>query len=333
MASVVRNGEEIRKLTHTNHKCLGCGICVDICPTESLKLGPILPIARGILDVDFISIHDDKCVLCGLCSFACPVDALGLEINGESTKENANYPKWECGSEIEDDSCIYCGNCEKACPRSAIYINRNLPERKDLVMGETEIDKDKCIYCGVCEEMCPADAVTIYKNDINSSNQFIAEDIKINEDKCVYCGICKKMCPTEAIKIVCTTCMDHEKIPKVETIGDIVLDSNACINCGWCEEICPVDAAKVIKPFEGEIIINTEKECKGDSCHACQDVCPCNAISIKDGVSEINPKFCILCGACMKACPQNILDVKRTEMKLKNIRTSSWQKILGTLIE
>jgi len=333
MTSVVRKGKENRELNYINHKCVGCGICTDICPTESLKLGPVLSIARGLEETDFINIQNDSCVLCGLCSFACPAKAFDFKINDETQEENPNYPKWECGSEIEEEKCIYCGNCKTACPREAIFFHRILPERKDLVIGETEIYKDKCIYCGVCEEMCPADAITIYRNDISSSKPFIADNIEIDENKCIYCGICKKACPEEAIKIVCTICMDNEKIPEAKVDGNITLDQDICINCGWCEEICPVDAAKVIKPFEGEVVVNTEIECKGDSCHECQDVCPCNAISIVDNTSKINPGMCMLCGACMKACPQEILDVKRTEIRLKNIRSNSWQKILGSLLE
>jgi 4Fe-4S ferredoxin len=208
-----------------------------------------------------------------------------------------------------------------------------LPNREDLVIGEVEIYKDKCVYCGMCEEICPANAIIITKNNINSNKPYIGENIEIDENKCIYCGICKKICPEEAIKIVCTTCMDNEKIPDVEITGNIILDQDICINCGWCEEICPVDAAKVEKPFEGELLVNPEIECKGDSCHACQDVCPCNSISIVNNESKINPSMCILCGACAKTCPQNMLTIKRNDMKLKNINSVSWQKILGSLIE
>jgi 4Fe-4S ferredoxin len=114
------------------------------------------------------------------------------------------------------------------------------------------------------------------------------------------------------------------------------LDNNACINCGWCEKICPTDAAKTIKPFEGEVILQENKEedklCTGEACHACQDVCPCNAITLTENTSTINPDVCTLCGACEKACPQKILSVNRTSMKLNNIKSSSWERILGNLI-
>ena len=94
MTSVHRKGQETRDLAHNNDNCIGCGICSDICPTSALSLNPILPIARGILDMDYIKINEDNCVLCGLCSFACPFHAIEFDINNESLKNNANYPKW-----------------------------------------------------------------------------------------------------------------------------------------------------------------------------------------------------------------------------------------------
>jgi Fe-S-cluster-containing hydrogenase component 2 len=38
-------------------------------------------------------------------------------------------------------------------------------------------------------------------------------------------------------------------------------------------------------------------------CGACVGVCPVGAISLKNGVSVIDPKKCIKCGACMGMCP------------------------------
>lgn len=328
MVDVVREGTQKRSLNYRKNKCVGCGICTDICPTGALRLGPIIPIARGRVDMDFVSVDKNKCALCGLCAVSCPFEAFDFEIDDVNIRENELYPNWTSDAEIDEDKCVYCKACEVACPRDAITISRKLPERSKLVSGEIEVNKDTCIYCGICDEMCPADAI-----EVNRENPE-APTIKIDEDKCVYCLVCKRACPVNAIKAACRSCSygAYEINPKdAEITGYSFIDDDACIKCGWCQEICPVDAATVSKPFEGEIIWNEEAECKGDACHACVDVCPCNAISIVDGQSVVNPKFCVLCGACEKACPQKKIIVKRDKINLKNIRSKSWQKQIEKL--
>ena len=109
MFNIERVGEETRKLSYDSHKCVGCGICVGICPTSSLRAGPLVPIARGLIEMDPISVNEDSCVVCGLCSVACPFDALSLSIDGTKVKEMDNYPAWDLERDVNDDDCIYCG--------------------------------------------------------------------------------------------------------------------------------------------------------------------------------------------------------------------------------
>lgn len=87
MASAHREGQDNREVIHHNDICVGCGICSDICPTNALNLGPILPIARGIVDMDYIRMDENKCVVCGLCSFACPFNAMEFKINNLAAKK------------------------------------------------------------------------------------------------------------------------------------------------------------------------------------------------------------------------------------------------------
>ena len=328
MSLVKREGIESRELIHDNDKCVGCGICADVCPTESLRLGPIVPIARGLLKMDYISCNSKNCVLCGLCASACPFGALSLKIDDEPISDIGNYPVWHNGAEINEEDCLYCENCVEACPRDSIFFKRELPDRNDLLVGTIDVDEDDCIYCKVCAELCPAEAIKI-----TSNNEFgIPDTIKISEDKCVYCQVCKRACPQNAIKAVCSTCMHQEEIEKPKITGTIFIEQK-CVNCGWCESVCPADAVEVNKPFIGEVLRDPELVCKGESCHACQDVCPCNAIEIINNESSINPSYCVLCGACAKACPQHLLTIKRDSMKLDNIQSPSWKDILGKLVE
>lgn len=335
MFNVEREGAEYRKLSYKDDKCVGCGICTDVCPTSSLRLGPTVPIARGLIEMDLVSCNADSCVLCGLCSVACPFSALSLTIDGEDIKEMKSYPTWETESTVCDDDCIYCGRCYTVCPRDAILFERRLPDRQELVRGEISIDEEECIYCSFCADLCPAEAITV-KNVPTATNDVCNNSIEVDTSKCVFCGVCKRVCPQNAIREVCSTCMLQDEIKVPPVAGETFIAEDSCVNCTWCSETCPVDAITVTKPFEGslELVENEaeEKICKGESCHACQDVCPCNAVEIIDNKAFTNLDFCNLCGACIIACPQNIRELNRTSMKLTNINSESWNELLNTLL-
>ena len=49
-----------------------------------------------------------------------------------------------------------------------------------------------------------------------------------------------------------------------------------------------------------------KKKC--DGCRTCINICPVNAISIKNNKAIINQKKCIKCGACISFCPQNAIE-------------------------
>jgi ferredoxin len=187
---------------------------------------------------------------------------------------------------------------------------------------------------------------TKYPNSVYSVSRFDDQSGNIRykriqhrwkDGKCVFCGVCKRVCQEDAIKQICSTCMLKEEIPKPEITGNTFIAEDTCVNCSWCSEICPVDAISVTKPFDGKLeLVENEAEdkiCKGESCHACQDVCPCNAVTIIDGKSVTNLDFCNLCGACVTACPQDLRVLTRTGMKLENINSESWREILSTLID
>lgn len=49
-------------------KCVGCGTCVEECPSDALSLEDEIAI-----------VDDDLCVECGLCVEVCPSEALSLD--------------------------------------------------------------------------------------------------------------------------------------------------------------------------------------------------------------------------------------------------------------
>ena len=49
-------------------KCVGCGTCVEECPSDALSL-----------EDEIAVVDDDLCVECGLCIEVCPSEALSLD--------------------------------------------------------------------------------------------------------------------------------------------------------------------------------------------------------------------------------------------------------------
>jgi ferredoxin/predicted transcriptional regulator len=65
---------------HNPENCQTCGICVDRCQMEALKL-----------EVEGVRLDLDRCIGCGLCVSTCPTDSLRLVRKPES--EQADVPK------------------------------------------------------------------------------------------------------------------------------------------------------------------------------------------------------------------------------------------------
>ena len=54
-------------LDYDYRKCVGCSICVALCPKKALEEGPLLEIAKG-LDAPPVLIDLDACAFCGMCA-------------------------------------------------------------------------------------------------------------------------------------------------------------------------------------------------------------------------------------------------------------------------
>jgi len=115
------------------------------------------------------------------------------------------------------------------------------------------------------------------------------------------------------------------------------VSADYCIGCGVCEDVCPLpdapaikvsgvseqirvkppiqlDCAETLAPAEQ----NADDEQKADvsskpiavpvpelcvGCGLCSEECPVSAITMVDGLPNVNADACVGCGLCSEACP------------------------------
>ena len=61
------------------NRCVLCGGCADVCPTQCLKLVPLRMIFPEDEMNSAILKDEDRCIRCALCAMRCPVDAIMME--------------------------------------------------------------------------------------------------------------------------------------------------------------------------------------------------------------------------------------------------------------
>ncbi|HPJ30147.1 MAG TPA: 4Fe-4S binding protein [Methanothrix sp.] len=327
--SIQRSEESEKILDYDYKKCVGCGICVDLCPTKALSLGPVVEIATG-LDAPPVLIDLDKCVFCGMCAAFCPVDALRMTRDGKDYRELEEYPRLLSRAE-PNERCLPCALCEPVCPTEAItvvfYPTRDVlgplrEEERGEGKGKIEVDPEKCNLCGRCARFCPA--FLLQEKEPTPTDLKPFEQLLVDEELCDHCGLCVGICPEEAIKVEGKALKLEEEF---EFSGEIEVDQEKCIGCGRCLLVCPYQAMDITKPFEGDIrLVDRQlRLCDPMGCHACFNVCPADCWHVgEDGKVRVEKGQCILCGACAKACHCLAIEVDRTGVSTTRVLETPW---------
>lgn len=153
-----------------------------------------------------------SCIRCGLCVNACPFETLKLASAGSGLPLGTPYfvprstPCYMC----EDIPCVPAcpsGALESDLVSTLIEGKKRL-EIKKAQMGVAVVDQSHCIafwgiQCDACYRACPLldEAITLeYKrNDRTGKHSFLLP--VVNSDACTGCGLCEHACVTEKAAI------------------------------------------------------------------------------------------------------------------------------------
>lgn len=209
--------------------CVGCGICVSICPEEAPKLFPAEVSHGKLMKNALIDVDSTKCTFCGECVVLCPTNALKIEVNSEEkipVVEAEVFPILIKDITVDVRKCdpLCALACQKDCPVEAIDV---VVEKKGEVVEkilDVKVNREKCIFCGRCEIACPQNAIHVRKP--------IHGFIRLDTNLCPKgCQVCVDVCPSKAV----TLSQD----------GKPAVFEEFCIYCGACQESCPERAITV----------------------------------------------------------------------------------------
>ena len=71
-------------------KCIGCGICVDNCPTAALSIGPD----------EIAKVDGNRCIGCGVCMSHCETEAINLNLKPEETRACERLDSMQLGMKL-----------------------------------------------------------------------------------------------------------------------------------------------------------------------------------------------------------------------------------------
>lgn len=118
---------------------------------------------------------------------------------------------------------------------------------------------------------------------------------------CLGDGHCANICPKKAIK------MGKNSLP--------VINQNLCDGCGICVKECPKKVLELIPRSQliyiacksNDTLERVKNFCKYGctGCRKCVEVCPYEAITLKNNLAVIDYYKCNSCGICLHKCPLN----------------------------
>lgn len=143
--------------------CLRCGLCVEACPYDTLKLAR--PFDDAPTGTPYFTARKVACEMCDdiPCAKACPSGALDKHI------ENINDARMGVAVLIDHQHCLNyqglrCDVCYRVCPLIDEAINLELQHNTRTgkhAFFLPVVNSDVCTGCGKCEQACVMETAAI----------------------------------------------------------------------------------------------------------------------------------------------------------------------------
>ncbi len=229
-----------------------------------------------------------KCVGCGICIRECEGRVLAPSI-GQYGLAGFMQPVLD----YSRGSCVYdCNRCSNICPAGAL-LPLTLEVKQTTRIGIASVNAKKCVGCGICAEKCPAYAIEIVSGPDGRK-------AVVSEDHCIGCGACQHVCPLpDAPAIGVSGVAEQIRVKKAEPRNEV--------NQNEAGEEQPSQEDTPSAPAKKVAVVNTN-ECF--SCGLCAEECPLSAITMVDGLPNVNAAACVGCGLCAENCPAGAIEIR-----------------------
>ncbi|MGB2879615.1 MAG: 4Fe-4S binding protein [Candidatus Omnitrophota bacterium] len=139
-------------------RCIRCGNCMKVCPTNGLQPTMLQAGIEGIWTPHLVPEIGWCEYNCALCGSVCPTGAITKVTHKQKlvTKlGTAKVDRTKCIAWAYNQECLVC---EEHCPVADKAI-KIVKEGGDISVGKPVVDPSLCVGCGICQNKCPVTPV------------------------------------------------------------------------------------------------------------------------------------------------------------------------------